>query len=322
VHALRLTEEKLTLTIAKTLKEWSLFRGAVTAGTFFAVLMVAPLALWVVITIAVPLAYSFYISFTDLGVIGTEANFVGLDNYAKVVAEPEFRSALGRSLIWTFGGAILQVVLAFATALVLNQAFRGRSFARTWILLPWIIPTIVIAVIWRWLLNSNYGVINFLITTLGISEDSIDFLGSTTWALPTVIAINAWRWFPFLALIILAGLQGIPEELYEAAKVDGANALQRFFNITLPLLQPVLFVLGLIGTLLAFNVFDVIWLLTQGGPSNSTQTLPVLVYERAFDSFAMGEASAISVLLCLFLLLFAVLFITLVPAGDTENEVI
>ena len=296
-------------------------QDARTGSAPFGYLLVGPLVLWLVITIVVPLAYAVYVGFTDAGIIGTEADFIGLENYVTVLGDAEFRSAFGRSLIWAVGGALVQTVLAFATALALNQAFRGRRFARTWIILSWIIPTIVIAILWRWMLNASYGVVNFFVTTLGISEAPIDFLGSPKWALPTVIMINAWRWFPFLALLILAGLQSIPGEVYEAAKVDGANATQRFFNITMPQLQPVLYVVGLIGTLWAFQIFDVIWLLTQGGPSGTTQTLPVMIYDRAFNGFAMGEASAISVLLCAFLLIFSVLYIMFVPAGESDTEV-
>lgn len=310
------------MTVVKNLRQWGPLKVIFTPGILFAYLLIAPLVLWVLLTVVVPLVYSVYISFSNLGVIGTEANFIGLDNYIKILGDPEFRSAFLLSIVWTVGNALLQVGLAFATALVLNRSFRGRRFARTWVVLPWIIPTIVIAIIWRWLLNASYGIVNFLITSLGISGDPIQFLGSTNWALPTAIAINSWRWFPFLAIIILAGLQSIPEEYYEAARVDGANAAQQFFHITLPLLQPILFVLGLLGTLLSINVFDVIWLLTEGGPSNATETLPVLVYDRAFNSFAMGEASAIAVSLTIFLLVFSILFVTLVPSGDTENEVI
>lgn len=295
--------------------------NARTGSAPFGYLLVVPLVLWLVITIVIPLIYAVYVGFTDAGIIGTEADFIGLENYATMFGDGEFRSAFGKSLIWAVGGAALQAVLAFTTALALNQAFRGRRFARTWIILSWIIPTIVLAILWRWMLNASYGIMNFFVTTLGISDTPIDFLGSPKWALPTVIAINAWRWFPFLALLILAGLQSIPGELYEAAKVDGANATQRFFNITLPQLQPVLYVVGLIGTLWAFNIFDVIWLLTQGGPAGSTQTLPVMIYDRAFNGFAMGEASAISVLLCVFLLIFSVLYIKFVPAGESDTEV-
>ena len=297
-------------------------REAWTGSAPFGYLLVGPLVLWLVITIAIPLVYSVYVSFTDAGIIGTEAPFIGLENYATVLGDSEFRSSFGRSLIWAVGGAVVQTILAFATALALNQAFRGRRFARTWIILSWIIPTIVIAILWRWMLNVTYGVVNFLVTTVGFTDGPIDFLGSPKWALPTVIMINAWRWFPFLALLILAGLQSIPGELYEAAKVDGASPVQRFFHITMPQLQPVLYVVGLIGTLWAFNIFDVIWLLTQGGPSGSTQTLPVLIYDRAFNGFAMGEASAISVLLCVFLLIFSVIYIRFVPSGESDTEVI
>ena len=297
-------------------------REAWSGSAPFGYLLVGPLVLWLVITIVIPLIYSIYVSFTDAGIIGTEAPFIGLENYVTVLGDAEFRSSFGRSLIWAVGGAVVQTILAFATALALNQAFRGRRFARTWIILSWIIPTIVIAILWRWMLNVTYGVVNFLVTTVGLTDGPIDFLGSPKWALPTVIMINAWRWFPFLALLILAGLQSIPGELYEAAKVDGASAVQRFFHITMPQLQPVMYVVGLIGTLWAFNIFDVIWLLTQGGPSGSTQTLPVLIYDRAFNGFAMGEASAISVLLCVFLLIFSVLYIKFVPAGESDTEVI
>jgi multiple sugar transport system permease protein len=297
-------------------------RNARTGSAPFGYLLVGPLVVWLLITIVVPLVYSVYVSFTDAGIIGTEANFTGLENYATVLGDAEFRAAFGRSLIWAVGGALVQTILAFAAALTLNQAFRGRQFARTWIILSWIIPTIVIAILWRWMLNASYGIVNFFITTLGISDAPIDFLGSPQWALPTLIMINAWRWFPFLALLILAGLQSIPGEVYEAAEVDGASARQRFFRITMPMLQPVMYVVGLIGTLWAFQIFDVIWLLTQGGPSATTQTLPVLIYDRAFNGFAMGEASAISVLLCAFLLIFSVLYIRFVPSGESDSEVI
>ncbi len=299
-----------------------LLRDARVGSAPFGYLLIGPLVLWLVITIVIPLAYSVYMSFTDAGIIGTEASFTGLENYATVLGDPEFRSAFGRSLIWAVGGAVVQTILAFAAALALNKAFRGRRFARTWIILSWIIPTIVIAILWRWMLNASYGIVNYFVVTLGISDTPIDFLGSPEWALPTVILINAWRWFPFLALLILAGLQSIPNEYYEAARVDGANATQRFFRITMPLLQPVLYVVGLIGTLWAFQIFDVIWLLTQGGPSGTTQTLPVLIYDRAFNGFAMGEASAISVLLCVFLLIFSVLYIRFVPSGESDAEVV
>lgn len=297
-------------------------RGDRGSAALFGYLFVAPLILWLVITIALPLVYSVFLSFTDIGVVGTEGAFIGLDNYRRIVAEPEFRAAFVRSLVWAFGGGLVQIVLAFAAALTLNQAFRGQRFARTWIILSWIVPTIVIAIMWRWMLNATFGIVNYLITHLGLSAVPIDFLGTPQWAMPTLVLINAWRWFPFLALLILAGLQTIPEEYYQAAQIDGAGPVKRFSSITLPLLQPVLYVTGLIGTLWAFNIFDLIWLMTQGGPVDATETLPVLIYDRAFNGFALGEASTISVLLALFLLIYSVVFIRFVPAGETEGGVL
>jgi multiple sugar transport system permease protein len=205
--------------------------------------------------------------------------------------------------------------LAFFTALILNQRFPGRGIARVWVILSWIVPTVVTVIIWRWLLSSS-GIVNYVLTTTGLTDGPIGFFGTRGAAFASVILINSWRWFPFMAVTVLAGLQSIPSDLYEAAAVDGATATQQFFHITLPSLRPILFVLGLVGTLLSFNVFDVIWLLTGGGPSTATTTLPVLIYDTAFAQFRLSQAAAISVLVGLLLLLFAVLFIRFMSPGD------
>jgi multiple sugar transport system permease protein len=284
--------------------------------------LMAPLLAWLFLTIAIPLAYAVYLSLTDTGIVGAGSHFIGLDNYARVLGDGAVFAAFGRSLLWALGGAVVQTVLALASALVLNEQFRGRGVARTWIVLSFIVPTIVIAILWRWMLSTGFGIVNWLLTTLGIVDQPVDFLGSASLALPTVVGINAWRWFPFLALIVLAGLSTIPNNVYDAARVDGASRWQVFRTIELPLLQPVLFVVGLLGTLWSFNIFDVIWLLTQGGPANATQTLPVLIYQRAFDGFALGEASAIAVLFAVFLLIFAAVYLRFVPQGKTEQEIL
>jgi len=214
--------------------------------------------------------------------------------------------------------AVVQTAAAFATALVLNRRFAGQRFARIWIILSWIVPTVVVVIIWRWLLSSS-GVINYLLMTAGLAEQPIGFFGAPKTAMASVILINAWRWFPFMAVTILAALQGIPQEFYEAAAVDGSTARQRFFWITLPLLQPVLFVLGLLGTLLSFNVFDIIWLMTGGGPSGATTTLPVLIYDTAFTRYRLSQAAATSVLAGVALLIFALLYIRFVPSNQDDD---
>ncbi|MBO9392220.1 sugar ABC transporter permease [Caldilinea sp.] len=282
-------------------------------------LFIAPLLLWLAATILYPLLSAIALSLQDVRIIGTPGKFIGLDNYARLLSSESFWQSFGRSIAWVVGNAVVQTLAAFAAALILNQRFRGQQFARIWIILSWIVPTVVVVIIWRWLLSSS-GVVNFLLMSLHLTNEPIGFFGAPTSAAASVILINAWRWFPFMAVTVLAGLQSIPQELYEAAAVDGATAIQRFWRITLPLLQPVLFVLGLVGTLLSFNVFDIIWLLTGGGPSNATTTLPVLIYDTAFTKYRLSQAAAISVLSGLALFIFALLFIRFMAPKQEEGS--
>jgi multiple sugar transport system permease protein len=272
-------------------------------------LCVLPLLLWLAATILYPLFSTFYLSVLDIKIIGSGGTFVGFDNYLRVLRLPRFWAASWRSLLWVLGNALLQTLLAFATALILQQKFVGRNFARIWIILPWIVPTVVVVVIWRWLLTASGGIINYLLVYLGLVTKPIGFFSTGGRAFASVIAINSWRWFPFVTVILLAALVRIPRELYDAAGVDGASRWQKFVHITLPGLQPVLFVMGLVGTLLSFNVFDVVWLLTGGGPASGTTTLPVLIYETAFKKYRLSQAAAMSVIVGIVLLIFAAVFI-------------
>lgn len=283
-------------------------RRSVSRRTWTGYLYVAPLMLWLAFTILYPLISAVFLSVQDIKIIGTPGKFVGLANYTRLLTNDAFWESLLRSAGWVIGNAAVQTVAAFAAALVLNQRFRGRGAARIWIILSWIVPAVVVVIIWRWLLSSS-GVVNYLLTTLGIVGEPLGFFSTPQAAQTSVILINSWRWFPFMTVTLLAGMQSIPRELYEAAAVDGATAVQRFWSITFPLLGPVLFVLGLVGTLMSFNVFDVIWLLTGGGPSDATATLPVLIYVTAFTKYRLSQAAAISVVSGLILLVFALLFI-------------
>ena len=281
-------------------------------------LYVLPLLLWLAGTILYPLISAVALSVQDIKVIGTQGQFVGLENYARLIGNDNFWEALGRSVLWVVGNALAQTLAAFGAALLLNQRFRGRGLARIWIILSWIVPAVVVVIIWRWLLSSS-GVVNYLLMALGVTTEPIGFFSTRTTAMISVVLINAWRWFPFMAVTLLAALQSIPRELYEAAEVDGATAWRRFWSLTFPLLQPVLFVLGLVGTLMSFNVFDVIWLLTGGGPSNATTTLPVLIYDTAFTKYRLSQAAAISVVAGLLLLIFAALFIRFMAPKQEER---
>ena len=176
-------------------------------------------------------------------------------------------------------------------------------------MLPWVIPTVAVAVIWQWMLNSNYGVIHHLLGEAGIDLGAP--FGNPTWALYTIILVNSWHWFPLVAVVIYGALATIPDELYEAARMDGANAWQAFWRITFPLLQPILFALGLVGSLWSVNILDSIYLITEGGPAGSTTTMPVYVYDTAFSAFRSSHAAAASVLTVLVLTIAALLFVRL-----------
>lgn len=273
-------------------------------------LFIAPLVLWLVATILWPLASSLHLSLLDVRLIGTQGSFIGLDNYIRVLTDDRFWEAIGRSGIWILGNAVLQTVLAFSAALVLAQLFPGVRVARTLVILSWIVPTVVAVIFWRFLLNaSGGGLINPLLVELGLTDDPVGFFRSGGSAMTSLIVINSWRWFPFITVILLAALLRVPSDLYEAAAIDGATAVQRFRYITVPMLQPTLFVVGLIGTLLSFNVFDIIWLITAGGPSSDTTTAPVMIYETAFKRFRLSIAAAMSVITALILVAFALVFI-------------
>jgi len=209
---------------------------------------------WIIITIFIPLLSVLKESFFNTGFVGTKGEFVGFQNYVDIFKNKAYWVSWGKSLFWIIGLMIIQTILAFTIALLLNNNSKISNVARTWMIIPWIIPTIVVAIFWQWILNSSYGILNHFLLSIGIISESINFIGDSKWSMAVIVFINAWHWFPFLTIILLAGLAGIPKELYEASAVDGANKFQEFFHITIPSLQNTTFVLGLVGTLWMFNV--------------------------------------------------------------------
>lgn len=278
-------------------------------------LLITPACLWLLATLVYPLAISVELSVQDVKIIGSPGAFVGLANFTRVLFDGAFWSAFGRSVIWVVGNAVVQTPVALGTAMILAKHFRGVRMARIWIVLPWVVPTVVVVIIWRWLFSTAGGMINPLLIEFGLVRRPVAFFATPAAAMTTVIMINSWRWFPFVAVMLLAALLRIPRELYEAAAIDGAGALQRFRRITWPLLQPVLAVLGVIGTLLSFNVFDVIWLMTGGGPSAATTTVPLLIYQTAFKAYRLSDAAAMSVVVSIVLMALAILATRRLAAG-------
>ncbi len=233
-----------------------------------------------------------------------ERGFVGLRNYVTALKDPVFWISLKNTVIWIVGVISLQLLLGFVTALFLNRPFFWRGIARSLVLIPWVTPSVITALMWRWMYDGNHGVINDLLVRVGILREYFPWLASSTAALPAVMIALMWQGFPFFAIMILAGLQSIPETLYEAAEVDGAGVLQRFTLITLPMLVPVLFTSLLLRIIWVANSLDIIYIMTGGGPGYSSHTLPVYSYIRAYKGMDFGYASAIAIFLTLLLAAF------------------
>ena len=281
-------------------------------------LFVSPLVIWISLIILVPIYIAFELSLFNVKIIGTSGKFVGIDNYIKLLGKSNFLNASLNSFYWVIGNAICQTFFAFTIALTINYKFPGKKIMANWIILSFIIPTVVVVVIWKLMLSSSSGVINSVLIDIGILDEATGFFSSPNKAFISLVLINSWRWSPFLALIILSGLNAINKEVYDASKVDGANFIQQFFYITFPNLKNVLFVLGIVGTLLSFNIFDIIWLITKGGPSSATTTLPLLIYETAFTKFRISQAATLSIITSFLLLLFSIFFIKFMSPKEDD----
>jgi multiple sugar transport system permease protein len=272
-------------------------------------LLIAPTVLVFCLVIVYPLVAALYLSLFSVYTPTLEGRWVGLGNYRELLSTGEFWGALGVTLVWTVGTLTLQIVLGVGMALVLHQDVFFRSLARSLILFPYFVSTVVAVLVWRWLFNDLNGILNHVLLTLRIVDMPVDYLGSMPNAMISVILVGAWKYFPFVVIAVLARLQTIPDSLYEAARIDGAGPVARFWDVTLPQLRDVLVVIVMLRAIWDFKEFDLIWLLTGGGPTDSTRTLPLMVYEQAFPLQDMGRASAVAVLMMLLLLAFMVVYI-------------
>ncbi|WP_119274375.1 carbohydrate ABC transporter permease [Taklimakanibacter deserti] len=272
-------------------------------------LLIAPTVLVLSAVIVYPLFFAIYLSLFSIYTPTLQGNWVGLDNYAQVFGSGTFWFSLFVTLIWTAGTLFLQIVFGVAMAVILNQNIFLRSLARSLVLFPYFISTVVAVLAWRWIFNDLYGILSFILIKIGIIDMPLDFLGSMPNAMVSVIAVGAWKFFPFVVIAVLARLQTIPEQLYEAATMDGAGPIGRFFDITLPQLRDVLTIVILLRTIWDFKEFDLIFLLTGGGPLNNTRTLPLIVYQEAFGLNRMGMAAAYAVAMMLIMLAFMLIYL-------------
>jgi multiple sugar transport system permease protein len=301
-------------------REWlARVPASIQKDPYFGYLLVLPLVVWTLATVVYPLLEAVRLSLLNVGYVGAAGTFVGLANYGKILTSWAFWHTTELTVLWTVLNVALQVGGGLIAALVLNQDYWGHEFARTWIILPWLLPSIVLATMAKWMLDPTLGVVNYLLLRAGALHAPVSFLGRPVLAFLSTTLVNAWHWFPLFTLMLLAALQTIPQEVSEAAEVDGANYWQRLAYVELPSIGQVLYVIIFISSLWAANIFDVIWLLTRGGPADATNTFPVLIYYRAFQEFRISQSAAISIPLFVMLLLYGVWYMRRFMRGGTEE---
>jgi multiple sugar transport system permease protein len=273
-------------------------------------LLMLPLLAVMIAVIGWPLADTVHLSFTDARLIGTSGDFVGLANYRKAVTGTPLRDALRVTAIFALASVTLEMVLGVLAALLLDQEFRGRTALRAIMIVPWALPTIVNATLWRLIYNPEYGALNALLLQSGLITDYKTWLGEPASAMASLIVADAWKNFSLVALIALAALQAVPKGIKAAAIVDGAGPLARFRFVLWPYLAGPLMVALVLRTIEAFKVFDIIWVMTRGGPANSTRSLSILVYQEAFSFQRAGSGASLALIVTLIITVLATLYIT------------
>jgi multiple sugar transport system permease protein len=263
---------------------------------------VTPALLLIAALILYPVGYALWLSFFEKHSFFPAQRWVGLGNYREILGDAEFWDSVRRGVIYAGGTTVLQIVLGVAAALVLHQAFRGRTLARALVLFPYVIPTIVAVIVWRWLLNETYGLVDHLLLRGGLVREPIVWLG-VDHVMTSLIAVSVWQFAPFVVVSVLARLQTIPPALYEAARVDGASAWARFRHVTLPELRAVLFVVVLLRSIWMFTKFDTVWLWGEGaGAGREIRTLPIYAYMRTFTYYQAGFGAALAIVMFVLLM--------------------
>ncbi|TXI81501.1 MAG: sugar ABC transporter permease [Cupriavidus sp.] len=283
-----------------------------TSMTTRAWFLMLPLLVVMVAVIGWPLVDTVGLSFTDAKLVGTGGNFVGIDNYAKMLANSNFQRTLITTAWFAIVSVAAEMVLGVLAALLLNQDFKGRGVLRALMILPWALPTVVNATLWRLIYNPEYGALNAALTQLGLLDAYRSWLGEPGTALTALIVADCWKNFPLVALIALAALQAVPRDITAASLVDGAGPFKRFRFVILPYLVGPLMVALVLRTIEAFKVFDIIWVMTRGGPANSTRTLSILVYQEAFSFQRAGSGASLALIVTLLVTVLAASYAALV----------
>ncbi|MDY7012790.1 MAG: sugar ABC transporter permease [Cyanobacteriota bacterium] len=266
-------------------------------------LLTLPALLVLALVFAYPIARAFWLSFFAEN-LGTQLQpvFAGLDNYTRIGGDGRFWQSFWNTSLFTVSSAFIELILGMAIALVLNQSFRGRGFVRTVAIIPWALPTAVMGLAWAWIFNGEYGVVNDILGRLGLIQNNITWLGDPTLAMIALIFADVWKTTPFISIILLAGLQSIPSDLYEAHSIDGATPWQSFWQITLPLIMPQVLIALLFRFAQAFGIFDLVQVMTGGGPAGATETVSIYIYSTVMRYLDFGYGAALVVVTFLLLI--------------------
>ena len=269
-------------------------------------------------TVLLPILKAIHMSsYQNVLIRPQDYRFIGVGNYVRIAQDPVFWLSLKNSIVWVFGSVILQFIFGFMVALLLNAPIRGRAILRTINLLPWIIPGVVVGLIWEYIYQPNYGPLNDLLRRSGLMQEPVAWLSDPNLAMPAIIFANIWRGMPFFTIMILAGLQAIPEEIYEAATVDGAGVIQRFWSVTLPMLRPIIVISTATRTIWTFNYADLIFVMTGGGPANATQITSTYTLVQAYIDLDWGYAASLSVILLVIMLVFTALYLKFTKGAES-----
>lgn len=275
-------------------------------ASLFAFALLAPALLYLTAIVAYPLVDTVQLSFTDAALKPT-TNWVGWRNYGKIF-NGTFAEIIGRTFVWTFFSVAIKMIIGVCGAVLLNAALPGRKLFRILLMPPWIVPMAIGIFMWGWMYNGQFGMISGLLQNFGITSGPVAFLAYGSTAFWATIFTDVWIGVPLTTIYMLAAVQAIPRDLYEAAWVDGAGRFYRFRRITLPLILPALITISMLSLIFTFNSFDIIWILTRGGPSGETTTMIIDSYKTAIGSFKYGEGSARAVVICIFLSIFSLVY--------------
>ncbi len=280
--------------------------------------LIAPVVAFMIIVYGYPLLLTFKYSFEEVSLIGNENTFIGLKNYKMMLTNPKFYNTLILTLKWTILTVALKIGIGFIMAILLNGKIYFRKVYRFLILIPWAIPQVVVSILWSWILDGRYGYLNYYLQKFGFIKEAIYWLSQPKLAFISTAVVDAWIGIPLVTMIFLSGLSSIPDSLYEAAEVDGANMIQRFIYITLPSMKTVLLIALTLTTIWTFNSFNVIYVLTGGGPMGGTETMMVRIYKEAFGKYNLGMSSTLSVAVFVILTILSIFYWKQINKGEVE----